>query len=233
MIWAISGIVGAPMHKLIIANWKAHKLHNQVEPWLAAVGIPPADLDVVVAAPFTLLSQFSGLPAERMALGAQDVSPFPLGAYTGEVAADQLADLGVQYCLVGHSERRQYFGETNESVVAKSRLLVESGIKPVVCVYQENLTSQLTALAAIGIKDVAVVYEPPDAIGTGRNAALDEVQAARQAAQSLSTGTFLYGGSVTELNIKEYLMVCDGALVGGASLDGGQFAKLLQAASVN
>ena len=221
------------MSKLIIANWKSQKLVNQVEPWIAAVGAPPAGVDLVVLPPLTLLSAVkAGLPA-GVALGAQNVSPFPLGAYTGEVAADQLADLGVSYCLVGHSERRQYFGETSQQVADKCALLKAAHITPIVCVDEPYLASQLEVLRATGITELVLAYEPLAAIGTGQSASLEQVRQVRDQAKKYTDMPFIYGGSVTDESVAEYMLICDGALVGSASLDGAQFARLLAVAAGN
>ena len=170
---------------------------------------------------------------DGVALGAQNVSPFPLGAYTGEVAADQLADLGVSYCLVGHSERRQYFGETSQQVADKCALLKAAHITPIVCVDEQYLASQLEVLRATGITELVLAYEPLAAIGTGQSASLEQVRQVRDQAKKYTDMPFIYGGSVTDESVAEYMLICDGALVGSASLDGAQFARLLAVAAGN
>ena len=221
------------MSKLLLANWKSQKLLSQVEPWFAAVGAPPAGVGLVVMPPLTLLSAVkAGLP-DGVALGAQNVSPFPLGAYTGEVAADQLADQGVSYCLVGHSERRQYFGETSQQVADKCALLKAAHITPIVCVDEPYLAPQLEALHATGITELVLAYEPLAAIGTGQSASLEQVRQVRDQAKKYTDMPFVYGGSVTAESVAEYMLICDGALVGSASLDGAQFARLLAVAAGN
>ena len=219
------------MSKLLLANWKSQKLLSQVEPWLAAVGAPPAGVELIVMPPVTLLSAVNAKLPTGATLGAQNVSPFPLGAYTGEIAADQLADFGVKYCLVGHSERRQYFGETNEQVVTKCQLLTAAEITPVVCVDEPYLNSQLTTLKDAGIINFILAYEPLAAIGSGHNVALDQVQIVLNQAKKYGDFPFIYGGSVSVESVAHYSLICDGALVATASLDGAQFARLLAVAA--
>lgn len=219
------------MQKLIFANWKSQKLANQVVPWLEEVGAPPAAVKLVVMPPTSLLSTVAANLPPTISLGAQNVSPYPLGAYTGEVAAAQLADLGVQFCLVGHSERRRYFGETDDQVVAKCQLLSQAAITPVVCIDEPYLESQLTALQAAGSADMILAYEPINAIGTGHNASLEQVAHVAQQVQQFGDFPFIYGGSVSAETVGPYLLQCDGALIGSASLEAASFAHLLAVAA--
>ena len=219
------------MDKLIFANWKSQKLVSQIEPWVVAVGAPPAGVSVIVMAPFSLLGSVGSQLPVGIGLGAQDVSPFPLGAYTGEIAAAQLADMKVTHCLAGHSERRKYFAETSEQVAKKCEQLLQVGITPVVCVDEPYLEEQLGLLSAEVLKACVIAYEPLSAIGTGDNAPLDVVRTMVEKIKQLADVPVIYGGSVTSDSIGEYLLVCDGALVGSASLDGSAFAKLLAVAA--
>lgn len=219
------------MQKYILANWKSQKLQNQVEPWLAAVGAPPAGVKLIVLPPALLLSVVSGHLPAGAALGAQNVSPFPLGAYTGEIAAAQLADLGVTYCLVGHSERRKYFGETTEQVATKCQLLQDEKITPIVCLDEPYLDTQLLAVQAAGVTEYLILYETLGAIGTGENVSLEQVQKIVAMARKHTEAPLLYGGSVTTDSVGEYMLVCDGVGVSSASLDGATFARLLAVAA--
>lgn len=218
------------MQKLVLANWKSQKLQNQVEPWVEGVGTPPDSVKLIVLPPASLLSSVAARIPVTISLGAQNVSPYPLGAYTGEVAARQLADLGVQFCLVGHSERRRYFGETDEQVVSKCQQLTEASITPVVCVDEPYLVRQLDLLKEAGISDCVIAYEPVAAIGTGNNAALSDVERVIEAIHERGDFLVIYGGSVSTDTVGEYLLVCDGVLVGSASLEAESFKELLAVA---
>ncbi|CAM3131015.1 triose-phosphate isomerase [Saccharomonospora xinjiangensis] len=215
-----------------------------------------AKVDVTVLPPFTDIRSVQTLvDGDKLLLtyGAQDVSPHDSGAYTGDVSGPMLAKLGCTYVVVGHSERREYHAETDEVVNKKVRAALKHGISPIVCVGEkldvreagghiEHTTSQLIAalkgLKAEQVEQVVVAYEPVWAIGTGRVATpadAEEVCAALRTALSDKYGAdlakgvrVLYGGSVKSNNVAE-LVKCenvDGALVGGASLDGEEFTKL-------
>jgi triosephosphate isomerase (TIM) len=222
------------MEKLLIANWKSHKKLQAASQWVeqfttATAGKNPRGT-VVVAPPFSLLQTvqeaIEGFEAPLI-LGAQDVSKYPFGKYTGEVAAASLADLGVRYVLVGHSERRRHFNETNQEVAAKVSQVLEAGLIPVVCVDREYVQDQAAALASDQLEKVLVAYEPVEAVGTGNNQDVGVVQeVVKEIRQAFGEVRVLYGGSVTEFNVGEYLLVCDGVLVGGASLEVSDFFAL-------
>ncbi|WP_298180605.1 triose-phosphate isomerase [Saccharomonospora sp.] len=246
---------------LIAGNWKMNLNHLEAIALVQkiAFSLPEkyyAKVDVTVLPPFTDIRSVQTLvDGDKLLLtyGAQDVSPHDSGAYTGEVSAPMLAKLGCTYVVVGHSERREYHGETDELVNKKVRAALKHGLLPIVCVGEqleireagghiEHTTSQLIA-ALKGLKteqvgNVVVAYEPVWAIGTGRVATpadAEEVCAALRAALADKYGAdlaqqvrVLYGGSVKSNNVAD-LVKCDnvdGALVGGASLDGEEFAKL-------
>ncbi|MBP9819824.1 triosephosphate isomerase [Candidatus Woesebacteria bacterium] len=219
------------MNKIVIANWKSQKLQNQIVPWFDAVGEIPSSIECIIMPAFPLLPVISQQLTAGMKLGAQNVSPFPMGAYTGEVAAAQLADMNVTHCLVGHSERRSHFAETDELVAAKCQLLQDSEIKPVVCVDEPYLDSQVAALQAIGITDIILAYEPLSAIGSGHSEGLSHVQRVVSVAKKLGDFPVIYGGSVSADTVGEYLLVCDGVLVATHSLDGADFSRLLAVAA--
>ncbi|NCN23956.1 MAG: triose-phosphate isomerase [Candidatus Pacebacteria bacterium CG10_big_fil_rev_8_21_14_0_10_42_12] len=226
------------MNRFIIANLKSNKTRDSLRAWFDDLGeLSINSLEkVIVAVPYPLLAMARdeiirrGLPIE---LAAQDVSPFPMGAYTGEVAADQLKEFGVTFCIIGHSERRRYLGETDELVFKKIEMLGLARITPILCVSEESVESQLSLLTNANEK-LIVAYEPIGSIGTGKNQSVDIVSAFVKKVRSvLPDLSVIYGGSVDEMNINEYLIVTDGALIGTASLDATQFAKVLAAARVD
>ena len=190
-----------------------------------------------------------------VALGAQNVHPEPSGAFTGEVSPAMLAEVGARYVIVGHSERRQLFGETSAFVAEKARAVAEAGMVPILCVgetldereggdAQAAVLAQLAAsLAGASLADPAglvVAYEPVWAIGTGRTASPDQAQAMHAAIRAALAERFdggdrvelLYGGSVKPGNAADLFAQpdLDGALVGGASLEAGSFAAVVAAA---
>ena len=243
--------------KLIAGNWKMNgglaANEGLVKELLAGLGTPACDVAVAVPSPY--LAQVQGLlSGANIALGAQDVSAFASGAYTGEVSAAMLKDFGVRYALVGHSERRQYHGETDAVVAEKARQALASGITPIVCVgetLQEReagqtesvVKRQLAAVIHVNghcISEIVVAYEPVWAIGTGRTASPEQAQQVHAVLRAqLAAATphadrvrVLYGGSMNAANAAELLAQpdIDGGLVGGASLKAEDFLKIIAAA---
>ncbi len=241
---------------LIAGNWKLNKGPAEARAFGDALaarlgGIPGGKVDIVVAPPFVSLP---ALTARGFFTGAQDVYWEDKGAFTGEVSAAMLRELGVEYCIVGHSERRQFFGETDRTVNLKAASLLAKGIRPVLCVGERaeerkagimfNVVQfQLNAgLFDIGIKDpgdIVIAYEPVWAIGTGNVATPqqaedmhEEIRRFLEKRFGVDTGCrirILYGGSVNENNI-EGLMDMDhinGALIGGVSLDLDKFLSII------
>ncbi len=227
---------------LIAGNWKMHKTHleavqlTQKTAW-ALSSDDTAAVEVVVCPPFTALRSVGTLiEGDKLALGlgAQDCHPEPQGAYTGEVSAPMLAKLGCGHVIVGHSERRQYFGETDELVNRKARAVLASDMTPIVC--------SLAGLSADQVGGLVIAYEPVWAIGTGRAATADDAQETialiRGTVAELAGGTaagtvrIQYGGSVKAGNIEELMAQpdVDGALVGGASLVADEFALIVRGA---
>lgn len=216
----------------IIANWKSNKNIAEVLDWVSKVGpeIPKNEnLKVVVCPTFSCLSeikktiQVGNFP---MLVGAQDLSPFGIGAYTGEEPAELLKGL-VDLAIVGHSERRKNFGETDEMVAQKTKQALEQGITPLVCVQGADTP------VPDGCKLVA--YEPVWAIGTGNP---DTPENANQVAGTLKEKygqdlEVLYGGSVTSENVESFLAVSNisGLLIGKASLDATEFIKICKSVS--
>jgi len=245
---------------LVAGNWKlngtatgAGHLAREVADGIAGL----ASVDVAVCPPFVHIpATAEALRGTGVGLGAQDVSDRAQGAFTGEVAAWMLAELGCRYAIVGHSERRGRHGETNAGVAGKADAAIEAGLTPIVCV-GETLTerdageteavvaAQLEPVLALGagrLDGVVIAYEPVWAIGTGRAASADQAQAvhaairARLAAvdERLAQRTrIIYGGSVKGDNAAELFGQADidGALVGGASLHADKFLAICRAAS--
>jgi len=241
--------------KLVIGNWKMNGRHAAN---LALLGqmLENADINrdgVGLAAPAVYLAQLASvLQGSAIAVAAQDVSRFATdGAFTGENSAQMLADVGCRYVLIGHSERRQYFGEQNDALSAKLQAVAAAGMVPVLCVGETLaereagqelavISQQLEALAAIKGQEYVVAYEPVWAIGTGKVATIEQIDAVHQQIRALVLQCYgasdsirvLYGGSVKADNADAILSLASvgGALVGGASLEVNGFGKICQAA---
>jgi len=225
---------------LIAGNWKMFNTQAETRAFCAAFS-PPEGVDVVICPPFTSLAVAveSGLT-----VFAQNVHWADEGAYTGEVSVGMLRELGVAGSLVGHSERRQYFGETDESVARRAAAALEGGLGVIACVGetleererdQTELVLRLQTEAirdAVASDEVVIAYEPVWAIGTGLTATPEIAQEAHAFIKSLLDVPVLYGGSVKPDNAAELLAQpdVDGALVGGASLDPDSFAAICLAA---
>jgi triosephosphate isomerase (TIM) len=243
---------------IMAGNWKMHKtvgeavaFVKELSPALSADGA-----EVVVCPPFTALQAVhTALEGGPIELGAQNVYYEKQGAYTGEVAPPMLLDVGCSYVIIGHSERRQYFGETDESVNRKLHILLEHKLRPIVCIGESKpqrdvgqaeiiVTNQVRAglkdVAAECMPDIVLAYEPIWAIGTGDTATPADAQAMHAAIRQTLVELYgddiaaqvriQYGGSVKPDNIDE-LMACadiDGALVGGASLKVDSFLRIIQ-----
>ena len=219
----------------------------------------PCEVAVCVPAPYlaqvlALKSAHPGLSA--LEIGAQDVSSHASGAYTGEVSAAMLKEMGCRFSIVGHSERRQYHGETDALVAEKARAALASGLTPIVCVGEtlseresgrtvEVVKRQLAAVIQANghcISELVVAYEPVWAIGTGKTATPEEAQAVhavlrsqlRAATDQFSRVKILYGGSMNAANAASLLTQADidGGLIGGASLKAPDFLKIIAAAAI-
>ena len=247
---------------VIAGNWKMNKLASEAKPFveeLRAAMPKTKTCESVLCVPFPIIPAMAKVMRDsRLAFGAQDVSAHESGAYTGEVSAAMLADLGVKYCIVGHSERREYHAESDSLVNTKAKALLAAGITPIICVGEslEQRERELTmeyvayqvkaALAGMDAREVkkcVIAYEPIWAIGTGRTATADQAQEVcaairkvvgelygEDAAKAL---TVQYGGSMNAKNAEELLSKpdVDGGLIGGASLKADQFAIIVDAAS--
>jgi triosephosphate isomerase len=248
---------------IIAANWKMHKTHleaiQDVQKLSYLLNREDAEqVEVVICPPFTALRSIQTLlESDRLtyALGAQDVHSEDKGAFTGEVSPPMLRALRVAYVIVGHSERREHFGETDETVNRKVRAVFKHEMTPILCVgetlqerdsgaTEEKVTGQIgRGLQAVSEEDAArivVAYEPIWAIGTGRNAEaadagqviglIRETLASRYSKEVADAVRIQYGGSVKAGNIREFMAhpEIDGALVGGASLDPEEFALIVK-----
>lgn len=243
--------------KLIAGNWKMNGslAANQtlVQGLLAGLRTPVCQ--VALCVPSVYLAQMQALLAgSAIDLGAQDMSPHEVGAFTGEISGAMLKEFGVRYCLVGHSERRQYHFETDALVAAKAQRALACGITPIVCVgetlaereagqTEEVVKRQLAAVIHTNghcISEIVVAYEPVWAIGTGKTASVEQAQqvhavlrAQLQAASNQADRIhILYGGSMNAANAAQLLAQpdIDGGLVGGASLKAPDFLSIIASA---
>jgi triosephosphate isomerase len=227
---------------LIAGNWKMFKGPGEAESFFASFE-PPEGVDVVVCPPFVSLP---AAVASGRTVYAQNVHWEETGAYTGEISPGMLAELGVQGSLVGHSERRQLFGESDEMVARRARAALEAGLGVIACVgetleQRESGDTELVlkiqveaiAFAAGEHENLVLAYEPVWAIGTGRTATPELAQEAHAFIKGLLDRPVLYGGSVKPENAAELLSQpgVDGALVGGASLEPDSFAAICRAAA--
>ena len=243
---------------IIAANWKMNKTLEEARQFadnLLSRCPEPGPLEAVIAAPFTALSTLCGRLGEtKFCLGAQDLFWESAGAYTGEISAAMLTDAGCTHVIVGHSERRQGFGETDAMVDRKVSAALQAGLQPIVCigetlderqagqtfeVLERQLEASLASCTSDSVSRVIVGYEPLWAIGTGLSAAPHQAQevhghlrlalARRWGSEAAGAVRIQYGGSVNPDNIAALMAEADidGALVGGASLEVDSFIQLL------
>ncbi len=246
---------------IIAANWKMHMTPQETEDFLRAfMRLVPdkCPVQVVVAPPFVSLSKAGEmLRNDNVELAAQNMSQHPAGAYTGEISARMVKDVGCQHVILGHSERRALYGETSQIVNAKVLAALEARLHPILCIgetleerdggrLEQVLESQLReSLAEVGARrvlDCVIAYEPVWAIGTGRTASSEQAQEAHAFCRKVLHDLFgedaakkiriQYGGSVKPNNMAELIAQpdVDGALVGGASLESGSFWEIVRAA---
>lgn len=237
------------MRKVIIAgNWKMYKTRadalEMLQNFLNHLEQVPEDREIVICAPFTALETLSkGLHGTRVRIGAQNVHWDAEGAYTGEISGPMLTDLSVRYVIVGHSERRQYFGESDATVNLRLRAAQRFGLIPILCVGESKqqrdagetedlICGQLKeALEDVDQNNLVIAYEPIWAIGTGETCEATEANRIIKLIRSQLTNpdvSILYGGSVKPNNIDEIIAQpeIDGALVGGASLAPADFLRI-------
>jgi triosephosphate isomerase len=246
---------------LVAGNWKMHKTAAEAAGLVRALLVEPlpSGVEVAVCPPFTALGEVRAVLGDSaVRLGAQDLYWEAQGAFTGEISAPMLRDAGCHYVVVGHSERRQFFGETDETAARKAGAAFAHGLVPILCVgerLEERDAGQTEAVVArqtvsgtqhvdaLPASTLVIAYEPVWAIGTGRSASGEEANrvitliratlAERFGANAAARIRILYGGSVTPDNAAEFSRQpeIDGALVGGASLDPAKFRKVIQAAA--
>jgi triosephosphate isomerase len=234
---------------LIAGNWKMNKTASETAEFCSAlkprVEALEGGVDISVFPPFTsLAAAVTGLAGTEVAVGAQNVHWEREGAFTGEVSAPMLRELGVYAAIVGHSERRQHFGETDETAGRRAAAALEAGLFVIACVgeleseresgeTEEVLRRQVAVLSEDD--RLVVAYEPVWAIGTGKTATPDQAREAHSFIKSLLDVPVVYGGSVTPGNAEELLAQegVDGALVGGASLDLDSFVAICELAAVS
>ena len=248
--------------QIAAANWKMNLTYQQGEKLLNDILKAKISLsdhqETIFAVPFPyLIMANSEVANERnYSVAAQNCYNKKSGAYTGEVSTEMLHSIGIRYCIIGHSERREYFGETNEQLATKTDLLLEQGIQPIFCCgealsvreagtqnafVETQLRESLFHLSGDQLKNVIIAYEPIWAIGTGKTATADQAQemhahirsvlAARFGNDVASEISILYGGSVKAANAKDIFSRedVDGGLVGGASLVTDEFLAIIQA----
>ncbi len=243
---------------LLAANWKMHATRAEATKLIEGIKEAAAgarDRDVVVAPPFTALETAArAIAGTSIGLAGQDLHAEPKGAFTGEIAGSMLKDAGCELVIIGHSERRQYFNETNELVRQKVAAALQADLKPIVCigetlrereaentlpVIERQVREGLGGLSREAVRGLVLAYEPVWAIGTGRTATPEQAEEVHALIRSLlrelagDNGAdairILYGGSVKADNIDALMAQpnIDGALVGGASLDAAAFSRII------
>ncbi|MCI5946654.1 MAG: triose-phosphate isomerase [Oscillospiraceae bacterium] len=251
------------LRKAVIAgNWKMNKTRPEAKELLEAIKPLVANaegkVEVIACVPYTNLeTAVAATAGSNVKVGAENVHFEKSGAFTGEISADMLVEVGVEYVVLGHSERRQYFGETDETVNKRTKAALAAGLKPIVCVgellweREANITEEVIArqikldlagVSADDIKKTIIAYEPVWAIGTGKTATADQAQevcafiratlAKLYGAAVADAVTIQYGGSMNAGNAAELLSKpdVDGGLIGGASLKANDFNTIVQAA---
>ncbi len=223
------------MKKYILANWKCNKTTGQAVKWLETFSDlyqPAPELKVIIAPPIIALPALKMMIQERkitsLSLAAQDISPFPLGSYTGAVAAEMLQGM-VEYVIVGHSERRRYFHETYQEVANKVSEALAAKITPIVCLDIPYARDQIAAIQEDEAKKIFIGYGPVEAIGINNAQSPERTGSGIMRIKSLvQESSILYGGSINEKNFTDYagLAGLAGLMVGSASLDPIKFASI-------
>lgn len=229
--------------KVIAGNWKMNGSRTALREMVDALQSVKTENKVVLCVPYTMLCVDGG----HVALGAQDVSAHDHGAYTGEVSAAMIADTGAKYVIVGHSERRQYHGETNDTVRQKAAAAIAAGLTPIICVGEtmdEKQAGKTMDIIESGVResvpsdvdaDIIIAYEPRWAIGAGLTPTAAEIADAHKliadtlASMGLGGTPVLYGASVKAANAADIMSIphVDGVLVGGASLKPDDFIPII------
>ncbi|MBQ2444745.1 MAG: triose-phosphate isomerase [Clostridia bacterium] len=250
------------LRKAVIAgNWKMNKTPSQAKTLLGEIAplVKDADCEVIACVPYVdLCTAIEAVKGTNIKIGAENCHWAESGAFTGEISTGMLTELGVEYVVLGHSERRQYFGETDETVNKRTKAALAAGLKPIVCVGELlwerecNITEEVIArqikldlfdVSAEDVKKTIIAYEPVWAIGTGKNATAEQAEevcafiratlAKLYGQETADAVTIQYGGSMNEKNCDELVAKenVDGGLIGGASLVAEKFAAIVKAAS--
>ena len=229
--------------KIIAGNWKMNGSAESLKNMMNELANITTDNTVILCVPFTMLTHGN----ERVSIGAQDVSVHEKGAYTGEVSASMIASTGAKYVIVGHSECRQYHGDTNDSVRAKAEITLANGLTPIICVGEtmdEKNAGKTMEIIESGVREsiptvvnapIIIAYEPRWAIGAGLTPTSDEIEEAHTLIaktltdMGLDKTPILYGASVKASNANEIMSIpnVDGVLVGGASLKPEDFIPII------
>jgi triosephosphate isomerase len=250
------------LRKAVIAgNWKMNKTPAEAKTLLTEIAplVKDAGCEVIACVPYVdLCTALEAAKGTNVKIGAENCHWAESGAFTGEISANMLTSMGVEYVVLGHSERRQYFGETDETVNKRTKAALAAGLKPIVCVgellwerecdiTQEVIARQIKLdlfnVSAEELKNIIIAYEPVWAIGTGKTATADQAEevcafiratiAKLYGVESANAVTIQYGGSMNDGNANELLGKedVDGGLIGGASLVAEKFAAIVKAAS--
>lgn len=239
----------------VIANWKMHKNSIEARHFLAELldKVSISKCEIGIAAPYTLLAQCAKIVSGKaIRIGAQTIHEKPSGAYTGEISADMIVDAGCSFVILGHSERRQYFSETNAMISEKIKAALSRNIIPIVCVgesqeerretqkiVEHQLSQCLATLSLSELQNLIIAYEPIWAVGTGIAATAIEANVVHTYIRSYLSKKYsqnfadqiriIYGGSVQPNNVQSLMLQSniDGLLVGGASLDASSFIEII------
>ena len=251
----------AKRQAVIAGNWKMNKTRPEAKALIEQIKplVKDADCGVVVCVPYTNLeTALEATKGSNIKVGAENCHWAKSGAFTGEISADMLAEMGVEYVVIGHSERRQYFGETDKTVNQRVRAALDAGLKVILCVGElleqreqgitEEVCGMQTKVALCGVSKeelshIIIAYEPVWAIGTGKTATAEQADEVNGFIRSVVAGlygedaaqalTIQYGGSMNAKNAEELLSKehVDGGLIGGASLKAEEFSIIVKAAS--
>ena len=246
---------------VIAGNWKMNKTPSEAKALIEEMKplVKDADCDVVLCVPYVdIAAALEAAKGSNIKIGAQNCHWEKSGAFTGEIAVDMLKEMGVEYVITGHSERRTYFGDTDVTVQKRTRAALDGGLTVIVCVgeyleqREQGVTSEIVAMqtkialqgvAKDELSNIIIVYEPVWAIGTGKTATADQANEVNHAIREVlgelygkaaaNTVTIQYGGSMNAKNAEELLDMedVDGGLLGGASLKAADFAAIVKAAS--
>ena len=230
-----------------VANWKLNGNLQFIDQFITNISLPNTNSKCVVICPTAIYLDYLSKNKNSFYVGAQNVSEHEEGAYTGEISVRSLVETNVNFCIVGHSERRQIFKEKDQDINLKSQRLVANNVIPIICigetleqkekgitntVLEEQLMNSIPSSSTF--ENTIIAYEPVWAIGTGLTPTIDEIDETHRFIRShndkFNKYKILYGGSVKASNAKEitHLANVDGALIGGASLKSGEFTKIIQ-----